>query len=74
MGRGAGLEADSAGAGGVIRAFMRPLVMLAVGAAAGAAMWALLMADDGRGIVGRSGADRAGVLRTVLDRLALVGR
>jgi len=57
-----------------MRAFGRPLVMLAVGAAAGVAMWAVLMADDGQGGLGRSAAGRAGMLRSVLDRLALVGR
>lgn len=69
MGREAGVVA-----GGAVRALMRPLAMLAVGAAAGLVMWAMLMADDGRGLMGRPGAERAGVLRTVLDRLALVGR
>jgi hypothetical protein len=70
MGRGTGVEA-----GGTARAFMRPLAMLAVGAAAGIAMWTMLMADDGRVPAGRTGMDHhEGVLRTVLTRLAPIAR
>lgn len=32
-----------------VRVFVRPVVMLAIGALAGAGMWVLLMADDGSG-------------------------
>jgi hypothetical protein len=61
-------------AGDAARPFVRPLAMLAIGAAAGVAMWAVLMADDGGGLMQRSGGDRPGVLRAVLDRLALLRR
>ncbi len=40
--------ASGGGSLGSVRVFVRPLAMLAVGIAAGIAMWFLLMADDGR--------------------------
>ena len=67
MGRGVEIEA-----GGAARAFMRPLAMLAVGAAAGIAMWAMLMADDGSGLMGWQATDHDGMLSTVLARFALI--
>lgn len=60
---------------GSVRVFIRPLSMLAIGAAAGLVMWLLLMAHDGHSPWDGAGArSEAGAPGLPADRLGLVAR